>query len=211
MGFHQRFVVSPFAVVVSAVLLFPVGLLVWDPDGGGLTTSVLGWHPLLPVIWLSGVGLLLQTWLWSIRPALRSVRVDDEGLWVDGELVVEPHHVDAFGVLAPARRGAAFGSERLPTRDGAGLLERVGAHFSPDGWVRRHGLPTGGSVAIPGAQDVGGRSGLDRVIVVLDRHVDRHVRDGWGIATWRARELLEALARMAPDAERLGAADGRPG
>lgn len=202
--YRHRFQLSPLPVCLTAVCLFGIVMVLLDLERGiVLDLGLLRREPALQVAWLGLIGMLVIVWHWSLRPAVRDVRVDDRGIWVDGGLVVEPHEVHAVGVLSPTRSPWEF--RRLPPPADAGPLERVGAYFSPAGWYRQHPLPDGRAVRVPGSQDVGGRSFLDRVVIVLDGHVEHEVRPGWAISTWRGAELLAAVERIAPGAARIGA------
>lgn len=178
--------------------------------GGGLVYAMWGepWEEWV-AIWPMGLFVLaLFGWYWFMvgRRISRRVEVADDGLWIDGERQVGAADIIAMGLTQDFISG--FYLARL---DDDGVNSRgLGYWLGKGAWVQRHWLrlieAEGiGKIAVSRSRDLNRGSGWPGVLVVSKRPHGpgrgTEYRKGWLIGTFRGEQLIEALHRIAPEAE----------
>ena len=186
---HRRMISGSTALLLVGVLI--PGLWVYRDDLAGYLEA---WPVHL-------VMLALPVWHWFMvgRHVDRHVRVDRRGLWIDGELVVEPQ--DIVGLGATDDR---FWSLHL--KDVRSLTEgrrRVrGGIWNQKAWVNVIEAPGfDHPAAVTRQKDLARGSAWAGVIVQTEQWLHEGYRDAWLIGSVRPRDLLDALCTIAPDAQ----------
>lgn len=178
--------------------------------GGGLVAALWGdpWEEWVAVWPMALFVLALFGWYWFVvgRHINRRVEVADDGLWIDGEWQVGAADIIAVG-LAQDYRVSSY----LARLDDAGIDSPGLAYWMGKGaWVQRNWLRLVeaegvGKVAVPRSRDLNRGSGWHGVLVVSKRSHGRgrgaDYRKGWLIGTFRAPHLVEAIHRIAPEAQ----------
>lgn len=195
---HER-LWAPATVVMTAALVGPGLVIITE----GMSEFLFIWPAHLFGITVSSLLHVLIG-----RHVNRHVRVDEEGLWVDGELVVAAGDIVAVGVAGDPIAGHLHlvGGSQLPrprnhpTPSRSSLLQHSWARV-----VEAPGIDTVGVVTR--ARDLARGSWLDGVTVVTKRWYERGLREAWIIASYRPARLGEALSKAAPDAHLISTHD----
>lgn len=207
--YEHRRLVTPSMICIAGALIIPGVLAYRDALGQ--------WWEAWPLHLLFGTVIVL--WYVTIaRYSNRHVRVDDDGLWVDGELVAAPEEIVALGsthdpVIFGGMRLVGTSSLPRPRGDATGRRSLWGQ----SSWARVVEVPgVEESAVITRERDLVKGSWLERnVVVVTDRWYARGFREAWLISSYRPARLTEALSRVAPTAHRQLADDStaspRPG
>lgn len=134
------------------------------------------------------LALFAAHWWFVGRHANRAVRVDDDGLWVGGELAVPASRIIA---VVPA------------TDTGTAELQRMG-EVDRGAWVQgswgRFTRPAGSEpVVVTRDRDLGRGTWNRGAIVTTDEYEPgEDFRKGWFVPAYRRERLLDALVAVAP-------------
>lgn len=196
--FRQRWFWGPIPILVVGGMLGTSVVANWGE-------SLEGWLRYWPA---DVFVLLMVAWYWAlvVRYSSRHVVVDDDGLWIDGELQARPEDVVAVALVQdPA---SALHLKRLDAR--ADSSRPMKYWFGRDAWFHRTWnrvleVEGFGRVAVPRSNDLARATGWHAVLVVSRRHHEhgrlRAYRQGWLIGTYREKRLGAALFTIAPAAE----------
>lgn len=191
---HRRLV--PPSIIFFAVSLIGPGVLVYRDALGQ-------WWEAWPVHLVVGTVLVLW-WVGIARYANRHVRVDETGLWIDGELAVAAEDIRWVGTIGDGLYGhlTEVGSTALPRPRNHPTRHRT--VWSQHNWARVIRAPDLGELAVATrARDQARGSWLDGVVVFTDAWYGRGMREAWLLCTYRPTKLSEALLRAAPQVETL--------
>lgn len=190
--FEQRPLWSPVALGCCGI---SGGMGVWtlwyDP-----TFALAVWY--LP---FGLIGMAVMIWVTIGRHAHRTLRVDDEGVWIDGDLAIQPSQVVA--ITAAADLDPVGTVMHLRARPGHELS------FLQHNWLRVLEVDGHGTVVISRERDLGRATGFGGIVVVTDESDEGHPA-GWFLPSLRRRQLGAALLAIAPDADVAAARDPRP-
>lgn len=156
--------------------------------------------------WLQVLSAVFIWTFWFIvgRGADRAVKVDTAGLWVDDELVVEAHEIRGLSTRV--------GDEDTRHIHAATRKQMHMSLWSQASYVVIHEEPTWShAAAATRERDLARGTWLNGVMVATSAFMGPGMREAWYLASYRSRDLYEALQRIAPQAEGPHAPDAARG